>query len=163
MLRPATPSDFQAIRDVVYEVWPIAYREMITQEQIAYMLTMMYSDESLLRQVTEEQCVFLVYEGPERIEGFASYSDLGNGIYKLHKLYVYTTMHGKGLGKVLLQEVKEAVVRAGGSSIELQVNKRNVAQHFYRKQGFEIERELVLDIGDGFVMDDFIMRWQAYR
>ena len=163
MLRPATPSDFQAIRDVVYEVWPIAYREMITQEQIAYMLTMMYSDESLLRQITEEQCVFLVYESPGRIEGFASYSDLGKGIYKLHKLYVYTTMHGKGLGKVLLQEVKEAVVRAGGSSIELQVNKRNVAQHFYRKQGFEIERELVLDIGDGFVMDDFIMRWQAER
>jgi ribosomal protein S18 acetylase RimI-like enzyme len=160
-LRPATPSDFQAIRDVVYEVWPIAYREMITQEQIAYMLTMMYSDESLMRQVTEEQCVFLVCESPDRIEGFASYSDLGNGIYKLHKLYVYTTMHGRGVGKVLLQEVKEAVVRAGGSSIELQVNKRNVAQHFYRKQGFEIERELVLDIGDGFVMDDFIMRWQA--
>lgn len=163
MLRPATPTDFPAIRDVVYQVWPIAYREMITQEQIAYMLTMMYSDESLMRQVTEEQCVFLVYESPDRIEGFASYSDLGNGIYKLHKLYVYTTMHGKGLGKVLLQEVKEAVVRAGGSSIELQVNKRNVAQHFYRKHGFEIEQELVLDIGDGFVMDDFIMRWKVGR
>jgi ribosomal protein S18 acetylase RimI-like enzyme len=45
----------------------------------------------------------------------------------------------------------------GGKAIELQVNKKNVAQHFYTKQGFTIDRELVLDIGEGFVMDDYVM------
>lgn len=157
-IRPATTADFAAIRAVVYEVWPIAYREMITTEQIAYMLTMMYSDASLQQQVTEEGCTFLVFEQDSMIVGFASYSALENNLFKLHKLYVYTSAHGKGIGKALLDDVKKRVAAIGGQAIELQVNKKNVAQHFYLKQGFTIDRELVLDIGDGFVMDDYIMK-----
>jgi ribosomal protein S18 acetylase RimI-like enzyme len=71
---------------------------------------------------------------------------------------VYTSAHGKGIGKALLDDVKKRVAAIGGQAIELQVNKKNVAQHFYLKQGFTIDRELVLVIGDGFVMDDYIMK-----
>ena len=158
-IRIATTADFASIREVVYEVWPIAYRDMISQEQIRYMLDMMYSDESLQKQMVEEGCTFLVYEGDSSILGFASYSAIENKFYKLHKLYVYTTSQGKGIGKALLDEVKKRVAAHGGRAIELQVNKKNIAQHFYLKQGFRIDRELVLDIGNGFVMDDYIMRW----
>ncbi len=157
-IRLATSADFRAIRTVVHEVWPIAYREMITPAQISYMLEMMYSDDALHEQVQKEGCVFLVYEEDNIIQGFASFSDIGNTLFKLHKLYVYTTMHGKGIGKALLDEVKKRVVEIGGNAIELQVNKKNVAREFYLKQGFTIHRELVLDIGDGFVMDDYVMR-----
>ena len=157
-IRIATSSDFHAIRKVVHEVWPIAYREMITQEQISYMLEWMYSDESLHKQVTEEGCVFLVYEEDNIVQGFASFSEIEKSAFKLHKLYVYTSLHGKGIGRALLDEVKKHAVDLGGKAIELQVNKKNVAQHFYLKQGFTIDRELVLDIGEGFVMDDFVMK-----
>ena len=157
-IRPATAADFAAIRTVVYEVWPIAYREMITPEQIAYMLTMMYSDDALNKQVNEEGCVFLLSERDSNIEGFASYAPLSNHAFKLHKLYVYSSLHGRGIGKALLNTVKQQVKDAGGTSLELQVNKKNVAQHFYTQQGFVIDHELVLDIGDGFVMDDYVMK-----
>jgi ribosomal protein S18 acetylase RimI-like enzyme len=158
IIRTATPADFAAIRTVVHEVWPIAYREMITSEQIQYMLEWMYSDESLHKQVAEEGCVFLVYEEDNMVQGFASFSEVANMLFKLHKLYVYTTLHGKGIGKALLDEVKKRAANLGGKAIELQVNKKNIAQHFYSKHGFTIDRELVLDIGEGFVMDDFVMR-----
>ncbi len=40
----------------------------------------------------------------------------------------------------------------------LQVNKRNTdAIGFYRSAGFEVIREAVMDIGGGFVMDDYLM------
>lgn len=158
IIRPATTADFAAIRAVVYEVWPIAYRDMITPEQIAYMLTMMYSDDALNKQVNDEGCVFLLSERDSHIEGFASYAPLSNHAFKLHKLYVYTSLHGSGIGKALLNAVKQQVKDTGGTSLELQVNKKNAAQHFYTKQGFTIDRELVLDIGEGFVMDDYVMK-----
>ena len=157
-IRTATPADFAAIRAVVHEVWPIAYREMITPEQISYMLEWMYSDESLNKQMAEEGCLFLVHEEDNIVQGFASFSETESTLFKLHKLYVYTSLHGKGIGKTLLDEVKKRAAALGGKTIELQVNKKNVAQHFYTKQGFTIDRELVLDIGGGFVMDDFVMR-----
>jgi ribosomal protein S18 acetylase RimI-like enzyme len=157
-IRTATSRDFPAIRAVVHEVWPIAYREMITPEQINYMLSLMYSDESLLRQTQEEGCTFSVYEKEGSVVGFASFSEIERGLYKLHKLYVFTAMQGKGIGRTLLDEVKKRAAALGGKAIELQVNKKNVAQHFYTKQGFSIDRELVLDIGNGFVMDDYVMK-----
>lgn len=158
MLRTATTHDFNAIRAVVHEVWPIAYREMISAEQISYMLQMMYSDESLSRQMMQESCEFILDEREGVTLGFASYSHVEHDLFKLHKLYVFTHVHGEGIGKTLLDEVKKRVKIKGGTAIELQVNKRNSAQYFYLKQGFLIDRELVVDIGAGFVMDDFVMR-----
>ena len=39
----------------------------------------------------------------------------------------------------------------------LNVNKYNNALHFYLKQGFFKIREEVIDIGNGYVMDDYVM------
>jgi len=156
-IRLANKADFPAIRSVVHEVWPIAYREIITPAQISYMLEWMYSDESLNKQMAEEGCVFLVYEEDNSVQGVASFSEIKNTLFKLHKLYVYSSLHGKGIGTALLDDVKKRAAALGGKAIELQVNKKNIAQHFYLKQGFTIDRELVLDIGDGFVMDDYVM------
>jgi ribosomal protein S18 acetylase RimI-like enzyme len=42
----------------------------------------------------------------------------------------------------------------------LNVNKYNSAIQFYHKIGFEIAKEEVIDIGNGFVMDDYVMEKQ---
>jgi hypothetical protein len=39
----------------------------------------------------------------------------------------------------------------------LNVNKYNSAQDFYKKLGFCIDYEEVIDIGNGYVMDDYVM------
>jgi hypothetical protein len=38
------------------------------------------------------------------------------------------------------------------------VNKYNKAKDFYLHNGFEIAESVVVQIGNGYVMDDFIMR-----
>lgn len=157
MIRKADPNDIELIRSIAFEVWPKTYSDIISQSQIDYMLDLMYSHESLTRQMTEEGCVFLVAEnfGPK---GFSSFSKNSEQVFKLNKLYVLSTEQGKGTGKDLLNEVIRFCDLQGGESLELQVNKNNKAVQFYLKQGFEIDRELVLDIGGGFVMDDYIMK-----
>jgi ribosomal protein S18 acetylase RimI-like enzyme len=47
----------------------------------------------------------------------------------------------------------------GRSTLTLQTNKRNVdAIAFYHKAGFTVREEAVFDIGNGFVMDDYVMK-----
>lgn len=156
-LRTATVEDIESIRVIAHEVWPIAYSQIISQEQIQYMLQKMYSPESLNHQMLEEGCEFLILSADGRDVGFSSTSALNKTNFKLHKLYVLSSMQGRGCGVELLNEVCSRAIQKGGERIELQVNKNNPAYHFYLKQGFVKERELVLDIGNGFVMDDFIL------
>jgi ribosomal protein S18 acetylase RimI-like enzyme len=157
MIRTATTNDIELIRAIAHEVWPVSYRDMISPEQIAYMLDMMYSKESLLRQMNDEACCFLIAQGAAEAKGFASFSEVSDHRFKLHKLYVLSTEQGKGTGTMLLNEVVRRVQLKGGVSIELQVNKHNKAFHFYSAHGFVVDHELVLDIGEGYAMDDYVM------
>jgi ribosomal protein S18 acetylase RimI-like enzyme len=54
--------------------------------------------------------------------------------------------------------VKHYALKAGVEQIELNVNKHNSAVQFYEKKGFIRAKEMVLDIGNGYVMDDFVMQ-----
>ena len=78
--------------------------------------------------------------------------------HKLNKLYVLPTAQGTGAGKALLNKSIEVAKAAGSSSLFLQVNKQNTAYTFYLKKGFIKELEFKFDIGNGFYMDDYVMR-----
>ena len=156
-IRVANVDDIDLIRNIAFEVWPVAYSSIISKEQIDYMLDMMYSHESLLHQMQNEGCEFLIAEKDGSAVGFSSSAEIDGSKFKLHKLYVLSSMHGKGLGTILLDEVCKRAANRGGVSIELQVNKNNPAFHFYSRNGFSKDREMVFDIGKGFVMDDYIL------
>ncbi|HTM98403.1 MAG TPA: GNAT family N-acetyltransferase, partial [Pedobacter sp.] len=91
--------------------------------------------------------------------GFAGFSiiDPRKKTYKLHKLYVLPEMHGKGVGKILINEVVNLALHEGGKSLQLNVNRNNNAKDFYLKAGFNIKETVDLDIGNGFFMNDYIM------
>jgi GNAT superfamily N-acetyltransferase len=78
--------------------------------------------------------------------------------HKLNKLYVLPEAQGTGAGKALLNQCIEVAKSAGSSSLFLQVNKLNNAYTFYLKYGFIKEAEFKFDIGNGFFMDDYVMR-----
>ena len=68
------------------------------------------------------------------------------------------TAQGTGSGKALLNKAIEVAKAAGSASLFLQVNKLNNAYTFYVKNGFEKEADFKFDIGNGFYMDDYVMR-----
>jgi len=149
-----TDRDF--IRSVSERTWPSTYGHIISQEQIDFMLEWMYSDDSLATQMNTG-CSFYIANMNRSDIGFCSVSE-ENGAHKLNKLYVLPTAQGTGAGKALLNKSIEVAKAAGSSSLFLQVNKLNTAYTFYLKHGFIKELEFKFDIGNGFFMDDYVMR-----
>ncbi|WP_406824546.1 N-acetyltransferase family protein [Pedobacter sp. KACC 23697] len=160
-LRKAKEEDIEVIRDIAVATWPSTYMDIIGQAQIDYMLEKMYSKGELLKQLMEGH-IFLIAEEGETQFGFAGYSIIGHEerVYKLHKLYVLPSAHGKGVGKILINEVFNQVKNAGGSALQLNVNKHNKAKDFYLKGGFTIKESVKLDIGEGYFMDDYVMEYK---
>jgi ribosomal protein S18 acetylase RimI-like enzyme len=158
-IRIATLDDIHGIRSVAERTWPIAYGDIITPEQIDYMLNWMYSLEKLKQSVLASDELFLVAEINNEIIGFAGiqFGSPESDYTRLHKLYVLPNYQGSGIGKDLLNEVEKQAISRQTQAIHLNVNKRNIATEFYKKNGFKTLEEIVLDIGNGFVMDDYIL------
>lgn len=156
-IRKADTTDIPLIRDLCFRIWPQTYAAILTQAQIDYMLEMMYSESSLKKQMTEESCRFLIINDDERPVGFASYGPAEPGIHKLHKIYILPDQQGKGTGKYLIEHILHASKSEGASALRLQVNIRNKAKTFYEKLGFVVLYQFDFPIGDGYVMDDYIM------
>lgn len=160
LIRPATLDDAITIRDLAEAVWWPTYRPILTEPQIRYMLDTIYDLDTIKSQiVTGEQTYLLLLENETPV-GFAAYSPRKENpaIYKLHKLYCLPETKGKGYGRLLLAEVEKAVLSAGLTTLELNVNRYNPAKDFYEKTGFEVVYEEDIDIGQGYQMNDFVMR-----
>jgi ribosomal protein S18 acetylase RimI-like enzyme len=172
-ITPAGLSDRAFIRSISERTWPSTYGHIISQAQIDFMLDWMYSDASLEKQMNTG-CEFYIASIKKENEqwdavGFCSVSSEeeenngtkkveGSKAHKLNKLYVLPTAQGTGAGKALLTQAIEIAKAAGSSSLFLQVNKLNTAYTFYLKYGFIKEAEFKFDIGNGFFMDDYVMR-----
>lgn len=157
-LKKAKEQDLDLIKLIAENTWPDTYLNLIGQKQIDYMLAKMYNKGELLHQLKQGH-IFLIAEEGENQYGFAGYSivDHEKRVYKLHKLYVLPSAQGKGVGKLLMNEVYNQVKDAGGSALQLNVNKHNKAKDFYLKAGFVVVEEVKLDIGQGYIMDDYVM------
>ena len=174
IIRQATFEDRVFIRSVSERTWPSTYGHIISQEQIDFMLDWMYSDASMAEQFAKGHQFFIANLNGDDI-GFCSVSNEGakneqfeneqiinevsiNTAHKLNKLYVLPSAHGTGAGKALLNKAIEVAKAENSTSLFLQVNKLNTAYTFYLKNGFEKEQEFKFDIGNGFYMDDYVMR-----
>jgi diamine N-acetyltransferase len=159
-IKIARPKDLLIIQQLAETIWPICYAPIVSAEQIRYMLDLIYSQEELQAQYNRGHQFIIAFEQNTPI-GFASFSQKSaeeTNAFRLHKIYVLTTIHSKGVGSFLLDYVCKESKNAGASLLELNVNKYNPAKIFYEKKGFAIIKEEVIDIGNGYVMDDYVMR-----
>ena len=158
-IRTATIEDIPLIQQLTDEIWRPTYKDLMTPEQLEYMIAMIYSTASLTSQMAEKQHEFLLLYDDQRPIGFAAYSTTDEtGIYKLQKIYLHGDYQGKGVGRFLLEGVIERVKAANGTTLELDVKRDNKARFFYEKQGFTILKEKDTDIGNGYWMRDYVMR-----
>jgi len=158
-IRTATINDIEIIRNIAQDVWWPAYSSILSKEQIAYMLELFYTTEIIGRQIQTGQQEYLLLEADGIPVGFASYAprDENPGVYKLHKLYCKVQVHGKGYGRQLMHAVEDSVKRKGGVRLELNVNRYNPAKMFYEKSGYTILYEEDIDIGNNYLMNDYVM------
>jgi len=151
---PASPEQASDIAKLAAVVWRAHYPGIISTEQIDYMLAKMY-DLDVLRGEIASGIVYLRALEGDQLFGFAAYGPSGSEI-KLHKLYVHPDHQRLGIGRALIGQVERA---CGSRTLTLTVNKKNEkAIAAYKKHGFTIRDSVVVDIGGGFVMDDYVMK-----
>lgn len=150
--------DIPELSTLASKIWNAYYPEVISQEQIDYMLGQSYSADNLREQMLEDKHVFTGAFIDDKMTAYISVSDDGLGEYFIHKLYVNTSMHRKGIGRELFNNVfKNKKITA----IRLTVNRQNFkAVNFYFRLGFTIEKVIDIEIGNGFVMNDFVMLYK---
>jgi ribosomal protein S18 acetylase RimI-like enzyme len=144
---------------VAREIWHAHYPGIISVEQIDYMLERGYALDALARFLDDpgRGLELAIVDGA--IAGFAAWYLTENPeSAKLDKLYVLQSRQRLGLGRRLIACVEERARAAGAATLILNVNKQNgQAIAAYRKHGFAIREAVVVDIGGGHVMDDYVM------
>jgi len=157
-IRIAGITDIPLIRELTLRIWPETYSPILSEKQIVYMLDMMYSEASLTSQFNNGHTFILTYKGDEPV-GFASWSGPIDTIFRLHKIYILPQQQGSGIGKYMIDYIVNALKR-DDYCLELNVNRYNKAKFFYEKLGFEVYREEDIDIGSGYFMNDYVLRYR---
>jgi GNAT superfamily N-acetyltransferase len=157
-LIPVTDKDYPVVNKLAHEIWPYAFKDILTPAQIDYMLEWMYSIPSIKEQVEQKGHHYILARDEACYIGYASYEiNCGPGRTKLHKIYVLPELHGKGTGKVLINYVVEQARENNNKYVYLNVNRFNNAVKFYEAMGFRTIAQEDIDIGNGYYMNDFVM------
>lgn len=160
----ATIEDIHIIQSLAEVIWPHTFKNMLSKDQIAYMMNMMYSTESLISQLNEGCHFLLVKDGDEYI-GYVSYENNYNNTSwtKVHKIYLLPSIQGTGIGHKLIDSVSHIALQNNNSELSLNVNRDNLkAINFYNRMGFEVIHSEDNDIGCGYLMTDYVMNKKLY-
>jgi ribosomal protein S18 acetylase RimI-like enzyme len=151
----ATLNDVSEITALAKVIWHQHYPDIITLEQINYMLEKMYSAKSLQQQLTELQHVFYFVNWDGQNVGFISVNNTTGEDWHLNKFYVLQHIAAKGIGSKAFDLLLAALKP---EKMTLTVNRKNYKSiNFYFKNGFKITEVKDFDIGNGYLMEDFVM------
>lgn len=150
--------DLDTIQAMAKIVWPHTYGKILHAEQLDYMFDMMYSREAFIEQVSLKNNHFLLAKDESGYVGFASYEcNYTAGVTKIHKIYIMPDAQGRGVGKAFMTAISNIAKQNRNNAITLNVNRYNEAVRFYEALGFTRKGEEDVHIGQGYLMEDYIM------
>lgn len=151
-------SMIESIEQLAREIWREHYSKIISMDQIEYMLKKYQSKEAIKEQIQSGYEYFLV----KNAEGYAGYcsicADSETKKMFLSKIYVKKDSRSMGLGSVLFDCVFDTALSKKCDRIWLTVNRDNKDSiSIYKKRGLTITEEVDTPIGEGYLMNDYIM------
>lgn len=155
-----TEKDIEQIATAAAEIWEEHYITIISREQIDYMVERFQSKEAITDQIEKEGYGYYLLLDQGVIAGFISIKIEEKEIPSLFlsKFYIRKECRGKGFGKAAMGFLEAVCKENKLKKIWLTVNRNNSNSiNIYEKFGFKKIRTQVNDIGNGFVMDDFVM------
>jgi GNAT superfamily N-acetyltransferase len=155
----ALPGDLPDVQRLAGTIWRAHYPTIISAAQIEYMLARGYALDALAWFVGAADRGLELATVDGELAGFAAwYVTDAPATAKLDKLYVLPSRQRLGLGGRLIARVEELARAAGATTLILNVNKYNAqAIRAYEKHDFTVREAVVVDIGEGHVMDDYVM------
>lgn len=158
-IRKATTNDIHLIHEMAWVVFPHTYKEILTPEQIDYMMEWMYSEDSLHKQMEEDGHIYYLAFKEDEPAGYLSIQPEGKHVFHLQKIYVLPSFQGMKLGKQFFGQAIKAIkeLHPAPCQMRLNVNRQNKALAFYERMGMVKVDEGDFPIGNGYYMNDFIM------
>ena len=151
--------ELKLVRKVADIVWPVTFKEILSPEQIDYMMEMMYAAKVMDKEFDEGIHFYGVFDGTDAV-GYLIWGhyDGAPQTAKLHKCYLLTDYQGKGIGSMMLQTAKAFAREAGYKHLRLNVNRQNAkAIKAYVRNDFKTIETVDNPIGNGFYMNDYVM------
>lgn len=156
-LKKANPEDIPLLITLAERIWRAHYPSIIGHEQVEYMLRNLHSADKVAEQMNSGQVFSFINDGNKPI-GYTSWSIPNAGELFISKFYVDPSQQGKGIGKKVFEEILK--LNPDVNTITLTVNRNNYKSiNFYFRLGFVIDEVKDFDIGNGYFMNDFVMKW----
>lgn len=150
-------SDIIKTACLAHQIWNQHFQSIISQQQIDYMLDQFQSYKEISEQITNQGYEYYNFVVDNRQVGYFAFCQKPNNTLFLSKIYLQKKQRGKGYAKKAFELMKNKAKENGNTMIWLTVNKKNeIAINAYKKLGMEVIREEETDIGNGFIMDDYV-------
>ncbi|MDR3262326.1 MAG: GNAT family N-acetyltransferase [Tannerella sp.] len=161
IIRKATGQDAGRIHFLASQVFQATYREILSPEQLDYMFEWMYAPDQIRKQMDDGQAYMILSKDGEDV-GYAAVEKQEENLFHLQKIYILPVFQGCHAGRFLFDEVVKYIreVHPGPCVLELNVNRYNKAVHFYKRMGMSIDRQGDFPIGNGYYMNDYIMKME---
>jgi ribosomal protein S18 acetylase RimI-like enzyme len=161
-IRPGRSSDVPALSELAKRTWSDAFGDGLRPDDEAAELAETRSEAYFAKALRET--TILVAEHDGALVGYVQFGDVGipevqvqPGDQGLHRLYVETSLQGRGLGRRLMKAALRHPRLAEARRIFLQVwDKNERAVRLYESVGFEKVGTTTLSIGSE-VMEDLVL------
>jgi GNAT superfamily N-acetyltransferase len=150
-------AEIATVAALAAEIWSEYYVPLIGQAQVDYMVAKFQSVEAMQEQIRSGYEYFLMQHGNEPVGYLAVQVQPAQDSLFISKLYLHHNARGSGTGRVAMAFIEQLARQQGVGRLWLTVNKGNSATRAYERLGFRVAEAIVMDIGNGFVMDDFRM------
>jgi diamine N-acetyltransferase len=158
-IREINVEEISIIQFIAKNTWPNTFGKVMPKEQIDYMLDLIYSEAALIEQIKKNH-VFLIAFSNGNPLGFASYELNYNNKPQLmiHKIYLLPHSQGFGLGIKFFNMISDIAIKYGLTKLCLKVFYKNQnAIGFYEKYGFKSVDTIETNIGNDYIIFDYLM------
>lgn len=155
-----TEEQIKVLADTANIVWHDAFKEILTLKQIEYMIEKFQSFNALTEAINKNGYEYYLIKADNNVAGYTGLHE-ENGKMFLSKLYILKEYRGKQVASKAFEFIENLAKEKKLKSVWLTVNKNNNhAIEVYKHKGFVVIRKQVADIGNGFVMDDYVFEKQ---
>ena len=146
-------TDIKDVEMMASIIWPIAYKDILSTSQIKYMLNKYLSIDAIKNNIDNDNYTYIVLYNDENNKiGFIGYQLNDDNLF-LSKLYILPNHQNKGYASMAISYLRQFEL-----PITLTVNKNNKNAYLkYIHLGFKVIDSVVTNIGNDFVMDDYVM------
>lgn len=150
----SSESQLALVEEMAAVIWQEHYTPIIGSDQVFYMLDKFQSVRAMREQLGQGYEYYVIKKENQRV-GYLSFVKRVDALF-LSKVYVLKSFRRLGIGRAAMDFVEKSAIERNCSKVSLTVNKNNRNSiKAYEKAGYRNIESIVMDIGEGYVMDDY--------